>query len=106
LTIPLPDSVNILGVQYTIEYCDNPAEVDLHKRKSLWGQIDYWTRTIRVYNNDRPRPDVWQTILHEVIHAIVDALHMDVLADKEDDVDLLALALMDVLERNEWMRLS
>jgi len=49
---------------------------------------------------------VWQTILHEVIHAIVDALHMDVLADKEDDIDLLALALMDVLERNEWMRLS
>jgi len=98
--------VNILGIQYAIEYCDNPAEVDLHKRKSLWGQIDYWTRTIRVYNNGRPMPDVWQTIFHEVIHGIVTALHMEVLADKEDDVDLLALALMDVLERNEWMRLS
>ena len=42
-----PTNVNILGVDYTIEYTDRPSDVDMYKRESLWGQVDFWTRTIR-----------------------------------------------------------
>jgi hypothetical protein len=100
-----PGQVNILGVEYRIAYVDNPAEVDIHKRESLWGQIDYWTRTIRVYDNGRPTEDIWQTLLHEVLHGIAEALHLKALTDSanHDQLDLVALALADVLFRNGWL---
>lgn len=104
--LSLPDEVDVIGTRYRITYCDNPADVDLYKRQSLWGQIDYWTRTIRVYHNGRPPQDVWQTLMHELIHAIVSSLHMSALKDNEDEVDLLALALVDVLVRNHWMHIE
>ena len=98
-----PEAVNILGRVYSIEYVDNPAEVDLYKRKSLWGQIDYWTRTIRVYDNGKPDGDVWETVLHEVVHGIVTDLNLDDVKLDEDTVGLLALALTDTLVRNGWL---
>lgn len=99
-----PTEVNILGVRYQITYVDKPSEVDIFKRESLWGQIDYWTRTIRVYDNGRPDEDVWQTILHEVLHGIAIQLHLKAMshADNHDELDLISLALTDVLTRNAW----
>lgn len=103
--VMLPTTVNILGVTYKIEYVDNPSEVDFFKREALWGQIDYWTRTIRVYKNKRPYEDVWQTIMHEVLHGIANALKMRLNNnDMHDELDLLALAIADVLFRNDWMK--
>ena len=100
-----PDEIVILGVPYAVAYVDKPSEVDIHKRKQAWGQVDYWTRTIRIYDNDVPDEDVWHSILHEVFHAIVECLHLRSLEDDSahDDVDLLSLALVDVLVRNGWM---
>ena len=100
-----PTSVNILGKIYSIDYKDNPAEVDLYKRESLWGQIDYWTRTIRIYDNKTANGDIWQSIWHEVLHAITNELNL-VLGKNEhhDDLDVLALALSDTLARNGWLK--
>ena len=103
-----PAQVIILGLPYTIAYVDNPAEVDIHQRKSLWGQIDYWTRTIRIYDKNL-RPEIlWQVIWHEIIHGIVGELHLEWPKEseheKEDaDVDRLATAISDILIRNGWL---
>ena len=102
-----PETVNILGIEYKITYVDKPSEVDIYKRKSLWGQIDYWTRTIRIYQDgERPKEDIWETILHEILHGIDESLHMGLFQgdDGEDKIDILALALTDVLFRNRWMK--
>lgn len=103
-----PTAVNILGVVYAIQYVSNPAEVDLFRRESLWGQIDYWTRTIRVYDNGRPAADIWQTLLHEVLHAIASQLHLKAMSDasNHDELDIIALALTDVVTRNGWMQIG
>ena len=102
-----PEKVNVLGIEYRIEYVDNPAEVDIYKRRSLWGQVDFWTRTIRVYANERPEEDIWQTIIHEVLHAISEELNL-VLKKEEyhDDLGILALALTDTFVRNGWLVLG
>ena len=104
-----PASVNILGITYSITYVDKPSDVDIYKRESLWGQIDYWTRTIRIYDQDRTTADILQTILHEVLHGIAQDLKLKSLdysdEQKHDDLDILALALSDFLVRNEWIRL-
>ena len=103
-----PEKVNILGVEYTITYVDNPSDVDIFKRESYWGQIDYWTRTIRVYDNGtRPKEDVFQTILHEVLHGIGESLKMNInKSENHEELDILALALTDVLVRNDWIILK
>lgn len=103
----LPKKVNILGKKYAIKYVDNPAEVDIYKRKSLWGQIDFWTRTIRVYAANRSPVDLFQTILHEILHGIAEDLHLKALTndDNHDELDILATALSDVLVRNGWIKL-
>lgn len=101
-----PSSVIILGITYQIEYHDKPSEVDIFKRSSLWGQIDFWTRTIRIYDNGRSIEDLWKTILHEVLHGIVAELNIKALDgdDREDDIDMLSLALMNVMFNNRWLR--
>jgi len=103
-----PKTVNILGINYSISYMDNPSDVDIDKRKSLWGQIDFWTRTIRIYDNDRNIEDIWQTLIHEVIHGISSSLNLklDETDEAHDNMDVLALALTDVMFRNDWIKLK
>ena len=100
-----PESVNILGKTYRIIYVDNPAEVDWQKRRSLWGQIDYWTRTIRVYDNQRGDDDRLDAILHEVLHHLDEHLDLGLGSESEEHkkIELLSVALADVLLRNGWM---
>jgi hypothetical protein len=106
--LDLPTQVNILGKVYKIEYVDKPSDVDIHKRESLWGQCDYWTRSIRVFRNDDSNiEDLFHIVLHEILHGIISDLHLKTISsapDHEDIVDLLALALADVLQRNDWLK--
>ena len=106
-SMPLPESVNILGIVYTSEYVAKPYEVDIFKRDSLSGQLDYWTRTIRIFDDGkRQHADTWQTIMHEVLHGLANALDLDSLdqndEEKHKELDRLALGLVDVLMRNNW----
>ena len=100
-----PESVNILGVDYSITYHDNPVDVDLWKRKSLWGEIDHWTRTIRIYDNESQVQDIWHRLIHEILHGINSSLNLTHFSneDAHDDLDVLALALRDVMFRNGWL---
>jgi hypothetical protein len=95
-----PTQLKIFGIVYKIIYVENASEVDVHKRESLWGQIDFWTRTIRILKNNRSVMDVWHTIWHEALHGILSALHLDAgkTDEKEDEehfVDLLGLGLLN-----------
>lgn len=100
----LPDTIKIFDVSYKVEYVDKPSEVDLYKRESLWGQCDPWTRTIRVYKNDRQYADVMQTLWHEIIHAIAIHLHIDDKVNDDDQVvDLLAVGINNVITDNGWI---
>lgn len=98
--------INILGKIYKIEYCDNPADVDIYKRKSLWGQIDFWTRTIRLYDNGRNEQDLWDTLIHEIIHGIASELNLSdkKISDTDDVVGMLAMGLADVFIRNDLLK--
>ena len=101
-----PTEVNILGKIYQIKYCDNPSEVDIFERKSLWGQIDFWTRTIRIYQKDFNAEDIFHSLLHEIMHGIESELCLKAFKEDNghDELDILALALSDVLFRNNLIR--
>ena len=102
-----PSEINLLGKVYKITYCDNPSDVDIYKCESLWGQIDYWSRTIRIYEGERTPEDIFETILHEAIHHFATDLKIITITnanDKEDVIDLLAMALTDTFIRNGWLK--
>lgn len=107
-----PNEINILGIKYKVEYCDKPSDVDIFKRESCWGQIDYWTRTIRIYEHEFPHRDVWQTVFYEIIHGIIQQMHLEDLIIKDDYphknmeklVDCLSLGIMNVLFENKWFK--
>lgn len=99
-----------MGKAYSITYCDKPSEVDIHRRESLWGQVDYWTRSIRLWDGDNTPEDLLQALLHEVLHIVEQELHFKVLISSNerahDEIDLIALVLTDVLTRNGWLRIE
>jgi len=104
-----PKSLKILGIKYTLEYCGSPSDVDIFKRESLWGQIDYWTRTIRVYDNGIiPIEEIWDTIIHEALHGIINALRLkgkiEDHKESEEIVSLLALGLREFLFENNLLK--
>ena len=105
-----PDKVNILGKEYTIKYFDKPSEVDRNGRKSVWGQVDFWERQIRVYDNKTTLQDLWDTIIHEILHALIEELNLDKNClnndrkKEEELVGLLAMGLIDVLFRNDIIK--
>jgi len=101
-----PKEVDILGTIYSITYVDNPALVDLYKRKSLWGQIDYWTRTIRIYDNGRSDADIWDSLIHEIIHGFAEILKIGILTNESNHeaLGLIAIAFREILFRNGWIK--
>ena len=102
-----PERLNILGIPHTVTYYDKPSDVDSNGRESLWGEIDYWKRAIRIYDNKSNINDIWECITHEVLHGIGHIMHLDFLNNcKDDDLDLLALALTDFLFRNDLIKLD
>ena len=108
-----PESLVILGTNYSIEYCDKPSEVDIFKRDSLWGQVDYWTRTIRIYDNGRNITDVWHSIIHEMLHVFGQQLKLNIFdkgysedKDKHEELDIVAFALVDTLFRNDLIKIE
>jgi hypothetical protein len=100
-----PTKVNIMGTTYTIRYCKKPSDVDIHKYNSYWGQIDFWTRTIRIYDNGRQDADLWKTIIHEVLHGIAQAYNISQLCGERNHsaLDTLASAIADTFMRNNWL---
>jgi hypothetical protein len=102
----LPTEVKVFDIPYKIEYVEKPSDVDLYKRESLWGQIDFWTRTIRIYKNDtRTVEDVWATIWHELIHAVIQQLNMrslDLITKEHEETicDFLSMGINSILLDN------
>lgn len=103
-----PDTINILGTPYKVLYQDNPSDVDIFKRESLWGQIDYWTCTIRIYKNNLPLIEIWKNIFHEMLHGLGQDGNITMLKNKDNhsELNFLAGALVDTLVRNGWMNVE
>ena len=100
-----PKTINIMGLTYEVKYVDRPSEVDIHERKSIWGQIDYWTRTIRIYQKGRSRNDIFATLLHEILEGLKQELDLKSLKKHHDELTRLSVGLADTLIRNKLVSL-
>ena len=101
-----PKSINVMGVNYELEYVDNMIDADIDRRHELLGQIDYITRTIRLYtkNEKKTKGDgyTFHLVMHEMLHAIaVNAGITPLMGDDgERYIDIMGTVLADSLVRN------
>ena len=96
----LPKTIKILDTTYKIEYVNNLIDVDSNKRQALFGQVDIWERTIRIYKNNRTIEDIWAVIWHEVMHCICEKMGMRDLIMDEDKIQKLAIGLNTIIVDN------
>jgi len=108
----LPKSLNIMGKIYKVIYVQDMVKADAFRRRALWGQIDYHTRTIRVYTGqkgeERQYADIMDTLVHEILHGLLeDNKLVKNLVGKENNesfVDNLSILIVDTLRRNNLLK--
>jgi predicted restriction endonuclease len=85
-------NINILGLTYEIK------EVDVVNKEVLRaGEINYITQEIKIDKSlSTEKKNI--TLLHEIIHGICDQLQFDDLANNEQMVQGLAVALHQILK--------
>jgi hypothetical protein len=98
----LPQQIKVFDITYSITYCDVLGDVnaDPNDDTELWGFISHKSKQIRVYRGERPQDDVWKTLWHEILHAILERLNMDHAVD-HGVIDLLAMGINTVLIDND-----
>jgi len=106
-----PRKLNICGKIYHVTYVKRHIDVDPDGEELLWGQVDYRRRRIRVYDGKEytSNPDKFDTLIHEMIHAILreHSMLMSIVGEMEEPfVNDVASAITDCLIRNklieEW----
>ena len=91
---PLPDSVRIVGMEYTVNRDVTNLRGDNDQK--LLGNIDYCTTTINLsdeQNLDKAIVVLW----HEIVHGIARTFGVDL---NEDDTDRMAHGVHQVLSDN------
>jgi len=101
-----PDVLNICGIPYKIRYCKHEADVDTERDKPFLGYINYKAQTISVYDNECNIEFIWNTLLHEVLHGIAEAVHAKAFGGNEEELDAVARGLTDFLFRNNLLRVT
>jgi hypothetical protein len=95
-----PEQIDIMGFPHSVKWCKTAQEVDADGRKLLDGQYDAWKNELRIHDNDRPAEEKFQTILHEVMHALCRIFHIEDMDERV--VDLLATGITYVMLHNEF----
>lgn len=89
-----PNAIKVLNLDYTIEWCDD----DWREQTASHGQHCYARQMIRI---QRTTPQIEaDTFLHEVMHAIADAMSISDGASEEEFVSRTATGLITVWRDN------
>src|SRR5438132_6955230 len=97
----IPSRFVLLGQHWTVAFVE-----DLSEQNDCVGDAQYRRNLIRLQPNNgvvhRPQSQVEQTFLHELLHAILEALGEKELNDNEKLVDLMAGLLHQAFTSAEY----
>lgn len=100
----LPESVVVCGHSYEVKMVDDPDEA-LHRAgdPNSLGVSDHVKCRIRIRNGEQSETQYRDTVLHEVLHAVIAQTYSQKAYAKDDDeqaVAVMATHLLDTLRRN------
>jgi hypothetical protein len=107
--IKLPKKIDIFGIPYKVIYTKTRLEADADKRQQLDGQIDYINYTIRIYDAGQSKEDVFNTLIHEIIHGVLWHYGISEFFDESRNeliTNLTASGICDTLIRNKLISLK
>ncbi len=87
--------IDILGIKYTVKEVECVSKDELRK-----GQINYLTNEILI-DKTMSLQNKEQTLWHEIIHAICEALGIQDICQDESRVQALATALYYTVRKNK-----
>lgn len=106
----LPKTLTLFSKVYDIKYIKNVENVDDAKEDLLFGKINFYDNTVRVYlpDIDRKIYCTWHHIIHEIVHAIVEnmGIKFGKGADEESIVNSFALGMTHFLLDNDLLKLK
>ena len=88
------DRIKIMATEYSVEEVE---QIDKYQR--LWGQIDYAEQTIKIDKNI-PESLKRETLVHEILHGILEKLGYLELNEDEQKVHSIASTMYQVLKDN------
>ena len=91
-------NLKIMGSNYKIEEVEQ-----IDKWQRLLGQIDYINQTIKIDKNI-PEDLKMDTLIHEIIHGVLDKLGYVEINSDEQKVNGIANALFAVLKDNDLLK--
>lgn len=98
-----PEQVNILGRTFKVRYVKTYNDVDIDRKDGLTGQCAFDRQTISILAGGRPVDAVFQTLMHEVLHAVLAICNANV---PEDRHEMVSHALADTLVRNGFIEVD
>lgn len=100
----IPNYVRIGSNYYDIEFTDEPLIID---GRVCMGIIEYYNHVIKIGNNFGDEQQKEQTLLHEIVHGIIDDRSINFKEDSEEFiVDKIAKGLHQVILDNPHMFLE
>ena len=93
----LKSKTEIFGIPYRIVYVKN-SDVDTNRATSLWGQIDYAKREIRI-GKDMSKRDQSLTLFEELVHGVLSELQYSDLNEEHKFITPFCNGLFTALER-------
>ena len=99
----IPKKINILSIEYVVEVVSRESGEGATMRGSgTVGRVDFMSRRIILLDGDQPM-DVLQSLIHEMVHAMLDAIGMH--GDfSEQQVHTFAACFTDTLIRNGMVK--
>ncbi len=101
----LPKSIKILDSIYTVKYVNSTKKVNPSGKEELDGLLNPSSQTITLYLNKHSMDQVWQTLWHELLHAVVGKMWIQEIEKSKNEeriIDLLALGVSSIIAENDF----
>lgn len=102
----IPEKINILSTEFSVEICEKPSDVSGDGRDAQWGNIDYWNSEMRLYKH-KSKEQIFKSFIHEIVHGVITELRITEISklDRyEDIVESFSSVFVDTLIRNNLLK--
>jgi len=103
-----PKKLKILGVPYKVFYVNNLREADTEGKDEVFGSISHCDKIIKIYiKPPRPSEAIFITLIHEIIHAILNDAGLDFADEMREEhvIKTLASCFVSFLVDNKFVEL-
>ncbi len=87
-----PTKIKIFDQMYRISYLERSVDIDEAEQTACFGQTNFHAHTIRIY---KPKiystAEIWNTIIHESLHVIIEALKIEDFGEEKNEERLIHL---------------